>query len=257
MDDFGMGYALGQDSGSSCRDGGSGMWGGDGSWIFAFLIIALIFGGRGGLFGGGWGGNSGGYGDGINSPAGQGALTRGDLCSEFNFNNLDNAVRGIQQGLCDGFYAMNSSLMNGFHGVDNAICNLGYQTQQGFNTLGSQMAQCCCDTQRAIDNVNFTTLQGLMGFKTRFLLAAVTPSVRLSVASVTLDTIWQRIPIILFSPVIMILTVLLLNWIPWKMHVSKKRLPHCSLRTRASSSRLLRAHRMPLLLLTRKHKLLN
>lgn len=47
MDDFGMGYALGQDSGSSCRDGGSGMWGGDGSWIFAFLIIALIFGGRG------------------------------------------------------------------------------------------------------------------------------------------------------------------------------------------------------------------
>ena len=26
MDDFGMGYALGQDSGSSCRDGGSGMW---------------------------------------------------------------------------------------------------------------------------------------------------------------------------------------------------------------------------------------
>lgn len=68
MDDFGMGYALGQDSGSSCRDGGSGMWGGDGSWIFAFLIIALIFGGRGGLFGGGWGGNSGGYGDGINSP---------------------------------------------------------------------------------------------------------------------------------------------------------------------------------------------
>lgn len=80
MDDFGMGYALGQDSGSSCRDGGSGMWGGDGSWIFAFLIIALIFGGRGGLFGGGWGGNSGDYGDGINSPAGQGALTRGDLC---------------------------------------------------------------------------------------------------------------------------------------------------------------------------------
>ena len=52
MDDFGMGYALGQDSGSSCRYGGSGMWGGDGSWIFAFLIIALIFGGRGGLFGG-------------------------------------------------------------------------------------------------------------------------------------------------------------------------------------------------------------
>src|SRR5699024_5055030 len=83
-----------------------------------------------------------------------------DLCSEFNFNNLDNAVRGVQQGLCDGFYAQNTTLMNGFHGVDNAVCQLGYQTQQGFNSLGAQMAQCCCDTQRAIDGVNFHTMQG-------------------------------------------------------------------------------------------------
>ena len=48
------------------------MWGGDGSWIFAFLIIALIFGGNG------WGwGNNGGNGAGY-----QGAVTRSDLCSE-------------------------------------------------------------------------------------------------------------------------------------------------------------------------------
>lgn len=161
MDDFGMGYALGQDSNNGnncCNNGGfGGMWG-EGIW--AVIILGMIFGwGRGGFggFGGGWGD---GLGWGFNSAAGQGALTRADLCSEFNFNNLDNAVRGVQQGLCDGFYAQNTTLMNGFHGVDNAVCQLGYQTQQGFNSLGAQMAQCCCDTQRAIDGVNFHTLQG-------------------------------------------------------------------------------------------------
>ena len=41
-DDFGMGYALGADSG-----GGNGMFGGDG-WI-GLLLFAMIF-------GGGWGG---------------------------------------------------------------------------------------------------------------------------------------------------------------------------------------------------------
>ena len=158
MDDFGMGYALGQDSngGGNCNNGFGGMWG-EGIW--AVIILGMIFGwGRGG--GGGLGG-----GEGINSPAGQGALTRGDLCAEFNFNNLDNAVRGVQQGLCDGFYAQNTTLMNGFHGVDNAVCSLGYQTQQGFSTLAAQMAQCCCDTQRAIDGVNFSTLQGFNGLQ--------------------------------------------------------------------------------------------
>lgn len=171
MDDFGMGYALGQDSGSNhcCNNNGGGFGGMWGEGIWAVIILGMIFGwgrgGFGGFGGGGWGEGFGGWPMmwGINSAAGQGALTRADLCSEFNFNNLDNAVRGVQQGLCDGFYAMNTSLLNGFNGVDNAVCQLGYQTQQGFSTLGAQMAQCCCDTQRAIDNVNFQTLQGLNG----------------------------------------------------------------------------------------------
>lgn len=164
-DSMALGYALGQDNNNS----GNGMWGGDGSWIFAFLIIALIFGGGNGW---GFGGNNGaGY---------QGAVTRSDLCSEFNFNDLSRSVLGIQSGLCDGFYAMNNGMLtgfntlgnnvsNGFHGVDNAICQLGYQTAQlanntvqnmntGFNgvtagltALGTQMSGCCCDTQRQME----------------------------------------------------------------------------------------------------------
>lgn len=158
MDDFATGYALGQDSnGNCCNNGSFGGFFGEGIW--AIIILGMIFGwGNGGF--GGWGG-------GINSPAGQGALTRGDLCSEFNFNNLENAVRGIQQGLCDGFYSQNTSLMNGFHGVDNAVCQLGYQTQQGFNSLGAQLADCCCTTQRAIDNAMFQTAQGINSIGTK------------------------------------------------------------------------------------------
>ena len=257
MDDFGMGYALGQDSGSSCRDGGSGMWGGDGSWIFAFLIIALIFGGRGGLFGGGWGGNSGGYGDGINSPAGQGALTRGDLCSEFNFNNLDNAVRGIQQGLCDGFYSMNSSLMNGFHGVDNAICNLGYQTQQGFNTLGSQMAQCCYDTQRAIDNVNFTTLQGFNGIQNQISSCCCDTQrqIERGFCDVGYNMATNTNNIIQSSHNDTDRVIAKLD--SMENARQQEKIAALQLENQGLKFRLLRAHRMPLLLLTRKHKLLN
>ena len=170
-DSMALGYALGQDSNGS--NNGSGMWGGDGSWIFAFLIIALIFGGNGW----GWGNNGG---NGANGAGYQGAVTRSDLCSEFNFNNLSRSVLGIQDGLCNGFYSMNNGMLtgfntlgsavsNGFHGVDNSVCQLGYQNAQlingvntnmnnGFNgvtagltALGTQMASCCCDTQRQIE----------------------------------------------------------------------------------------------------------
>lgn len=136
-------------------NGNNGMFGGDGWW--AIIIFALIFGWSGNGWGGGFGGNGAGL---------QGALTRGDLCQDMNFNNLESAVRGVQQGLCDGFYAMNTSLLNGFAGVDNAICNLGYQTQQGFNStnmaiaqLGFQNQQCCCETNRNIDAVRFENAQ--------------------------------------------------------------------------------------------------
>lgn len=135
--------------GGNCNNGVG--WGGAwGEWILVFLIFA-VFGWGGMGFGGGFGGFGGGAGM-------QGALTRSDLCSEFNFNGLENSVRGIQQGICDSTYALNNSILTGFHGVDNAICNLGYTTQQGFNAaqvalmqaqnaLQTQAADCCCKNQ--------------------------------------------------------------------------------------------------------------
>ena len=72
-DDFGMGYALGADSGG----GNGGMFGGDG-WI-GLLLFAMIF-------GGGWGGSFGG---------GNGALTRAELHDGFAIQNIDGGIRDL------------------------------------------------------------------------------------------------------------------------------------------------------------------
>ncbi len=167
--DLALGYMMGNSDGGSRSNGG--MFGGDNSWIFAFLIIAIIFGDRLGLGNGNNGGgnngcnggvsgmpmfipyNAGGMGGGLG-----GGLGGGSLCSEFSFNNLQNGVRGLANGIYDatsalqnGINGLGTSMMQGFHGVDKAVCNLGYQTQAGFNALGSQLAQCCCDTQRQVE----------------------------------------------------------------------------------------------------------
>ena len=156
------------------NNGNCGGYGMGGDWLIAIIILFLfpmMFGG--GMFGGGMFGGMGGWGNAGMMAMANGALTRADLCNEFNFNGLENAVRGIQQGLCDGVYTMNTSMLNGFHGVDNAICNLGFTTQQGQNALQTQLADCCCTTQRAIDGINYNmatntcTLQNTMNNNTR------------------------------------------------------------------------------------------
>lgn len=119
--------------------GGFGGFGGD--WA-AFLLFALIFGGMGNGWGGGWGG-------------GNAALTRAEMFDGFNNQTVVRKLDGITQGLCDGFYAQNTNLL------------------QGFNSIGSQIAenrfaaqQCCCDTNRNIDSVRVGVQQCCCDLKT-------------------------------------------------------------------------------------------
>lgn len=109
-------------------------------WIWAFSMFGN----------GGWGG----FGNnGAGQAALQGALTRADLCEEFNFNNLDNSVRSIQNGLCDGFYAMNNSLKDGFYGTQATVKDGFYATQTGLAENRFAQQNCCCETNRNIDSV--------------------------------------------------------------------------------------------------------
>lgn len=128
------------------NDGGFGNGGDWGAWIILFLLFGL-FGGRGG-----WGGGFGGFGG---NSCGCGCATQADVREAVDQQTLISKLDQQTYGLADATYALNNSIMSGFHGVDNAICTLGYQTQQGFNTLSAQLADCCCKTQRAIDGVNY------------------------------------------------------------------------------------------------------
>lgn len=103
---------------------------GGGMWIFALLILLLI--GGGGFFG-----NRG--------PVTNGEpVTEAGLCNAMNFNNLENTVGRL-----------NDSLQADYMGLQNGICNLGYETLRNFGATQNQLAQCCCETQRAIDGVNY------------------------------------------------------------------------------------------------------
>ena len=141
-------------------------WGGDGWWI---IILILLF----GAGGRGWGGGFGGGGSPCCSPA-----TAQGVSDAFNFNQLDNGIRGIEQGLCNGFYTsaqqINSVLaalqncccetkvgmLQGFNGVERSLCSMGYQNQAGFNSLSTQLAACCCDIERGQDSVKSAMTQG-------------------------------------------------------------------------------------------------
>jgi hypothetical protein len=72
------------------------------------------------------------------------------LCDGFYAQNTNmlNGFAGVQSALCQGFNGLQQTVMNGFHGVDNSVCTLGYQTQAGFNTLANQIASCCCDLKQ-------------------------------------------------------------------------------------------------------------
>ena len=126
-DDFAMGYAMGQDNNGNCGNGND-WFGGGGIW--GLLILALLFGWGGGGLGFG-GGNGGGLG---------GVATRAAVADGFQFNNIENGIRGIQQGLCDGFYAVNTGMLTGFNGIQAQMAN-----------MAAQQANCCCETQRLME----------------------------------------------------------------------------------------------------------
>jgi hypothetical protein len=101
---------------------------------FIYLVWLAVL-GNGGLFG-----NRNGYGD----AAVQGALTRSDLFEGFNNQDVNGQLRGITNGICDGFYAINNGLKDGFYGVQTGITELGYG-----------MKDCCCGINRNIDAVRY------------------------------------------------------------------------------------------------------
>lgn len=97
------------------RNNNSDMFGG-GSFGWMFFLIFLLA----------WGGN-GSFGGGNNRNADE-IITMGKL-------------DGITSGLCDGFYAQNTTML------------------QNFGQLNSSLQTCCCETNRNIDGVRYDSAQ--------------------------------------------------------------------------------------------------
>lgn len=154
----------------SGTNGFGGGWGDSGWWIILLFLFAA----------GGWGNGFGGQ------CGGQGSLIRSEVAYGFDMNGLENGVRGIQNGLCDGFYAINTGLLNstaqvqstlaqGFGGINTAIMGLDNNIQRGtydttinsmqnnaalmaqLNAMQAQDAACCCETKNLIQQ-NFSDL---------------------------------------------------------------------------------------------------
>jgi len=160
--EFLTGYLSGQSEGRNNNSGG--VFGGGWEGLLGLIVIL-------GVLNGGWGGGFGGFGGG---GAGlQGMTTRADINAGFQFNDLQNGIRGIERGLCDGFYGM----------------------QNSFNTLGHQISDCCCATQRAIDGVNynmatqFSNLQNTMCGNTRDIIDSQNAGTRAILDFLTQDKI--------------------------------------------------------------------
>lgn len=132
----------------------NGFMGGEGAW---WIIILFLF----AFMGNGWG-------NGFSGGGNQGAADNYVLASDFatiqrqlsdGFGMVERKGDSISNGLCDGFYAQNTTMLNGFNGVNAAVTQAQIADMQGFNALQAQLAQCCCDNRAATADLKYTVAQ--------------------------------------------------------------------------------------------------
>ena len=144
--------------------GNNGFFGGDGIW--AIVLLALLFnGGWGGFGGNGWGGNNVATTDFVSNE-----FTQRDI-SQLS-NTVTNGFGNLSTQLCNCCSDINSNISNGFYNTATNLCNLRsdilmgnantqrdilLQTTQLENQLGmtslqglARLDSCCCDIKSAI-----------------------------------------------------------------------------------------------------------
>ena len=142
---------------------GNAGFGGDSSWLWLIIILALF---------GGWGnGNGNGFGNGFNNDYAW--LSNGQKEIMQNTNNgfdtlhLSNqiegtrdAIHGISNQICNSTADVTSAITNGFYNSEIAANNRQMAdmsqnfsnqiaTLNGFNNLNNALQQCCCDNRLA------------------------------------------------------------------------------------------------------------
>lgn len=152
------GYSLADIAAATTPRNEDGFFGGNSAWW-----IILLF-----MFAGGWGG--GGF------FGGDAGTARDAISYGFDMNNLENGVRGIQNGLADGFYEMNNTLMTGFGNTAMGAMQNTNTIMGRLSDMAANQAACCCETQRLLERglceVNYNVLTQSNGINTSIASAA-------------------------------------------------------------------------------------
>ena len=143
--------------------GGSndGFFGGNGLWLFA--ILALMWGGNGGFFG--------------NGNLGYRPATAEDVNNGFNFNDLQSQNRDILGAISGGTAQAVAATNQTFHDT-LAVFNDKYSELQrdvaglavGQANLLAKENECCCNSLRAIDGVNYNQAMNTAAIKEAIML---------------------------------------------------------------------------------------
>jgi hypothetical protein len=134
-------------------------FGDNGAWWIIVFVLFFAFGGWNGF--GGNGGSTG---------ATAAAYTDSAIQRGFDTQSILGKLDGITNGICDGIYAVNNSMLTGFNGINTNVMQTGFGIQQAINAdtvanmqntnaLQSQLANCCCETREAIQGVNYNMAQ--------------------------------------------------------------------------------------------------
>lgn len=111
----------------------------DSGFLILFLLIAMTNGG----WGNGWGNN------------GFGGLGRTDMFEGFNNQNVMRKLDGITQGLCDGFYSVNTNNLQMQNQLQRDLCQGFAAVNAGISENRFDAQKCCCETNRNIDAVRY------------------------------------------------------------------------------------------------------
>ena len=105
---------------------GGEMDGFGGGWMWIIVLFLFLFGAGGNGFGG----------------------RANEVQQGFDTAEITRKLDGLANGLCDGFYAQNTTMLNGFAGITTAVRDAQFAAQQ-----------CCCETNRNIDAVRYEAAQ--------------------------------------------------------------------------------------------------
>lgn len=116
---------------------------GDGFGCWFWIVILLFF------YNGNWN----------NRGDLNGALTRSDLQQGFDTQSVLRKLDSINNGLCDGFYAMNTNNLQMQNQLQRDLCQGFAATNAGIAENRFAAQQCCCNIERSIDSVKYENAQ--------------------------------------------------------------------------------------------------